>query len=342
MESLLIRADANSQMGSGHLMRCMALGHAWLERGGQVTVVSTAGSLKTRLVREGVEVHYLRAEPGTSKDAIRTASLARRVHADWVLVDGYHFNAEYQRRIKDAGLRLLFIDDHGQCDYYHADIVLNQNLHARESLYPRRDSNTRLLLGPRYVLLRREFLSHRGRERKIPGIARKVLVTFGGADRNNVTLKLMEALPLVDVEGISVMVAVGGWNPHFSQLTAGARRSPLRIRLRRDPSNMPDLMAWADVAVSAAGITTYELAFMGLPSLLVVTSNNQSLMAEQLSAKGVATALGWHYQLSCSEIARAISNLSAEKDTRERMSRAGKELIDGEGVRRVLAHVTTQ
>ena len=339
MENLLIRADANSQMGSGHLMRCMALGHAWLDRGSQVTVVSVTGSFKARLAREGMEVRHLRADPGSFKDASRTVNLARELGADWIVIDGYHFDAEYQKTIKEAGMNLLFVDDYGQCDYYCADIVLNQNLHARETLYSKRDPNTRLLLGPKYALLRREFITHRGRERAIPEVARKVLVTFGGADHNNVTLRLMEALPFVDVKGLRVMVAVGGWNPHFAQLTLAAKRSSLQVRLRRDPTDMPALMAWADIAVSAAGITAYELAFMGLPNLLVVTSDNQAIVAEQLGAKGVAAVLGWHDQLSCSKIARAITNLSAAREERERMSRAGKELIDGEGAWRVLAHV---
>ncbi|MGB3996558.1 MAG: UDP-2,4-diacetamido-2,4,6-trideoxy-beta-L-altropyranose hydrolase, partial [Acetomicrobium sp.] len=145
---LLVRVDSGINMGSGHVMRCLALAQAWQDGGGDVVFVLATESLnaEARLTAEGFEVVYINAKPGSAEDARLTTKLAHKFGASWVVVDGYHFGGDYQKIIKEAGLNLLFIDDYGHADYYPADIVLNQNIHADEDLYRNRASYTKLLL----------------------------------------------------------------------------------------------------------------------------------------------------------------------------------------------------
>ena len=119
-------------------MRCLALAQAWQDSGGTATIVMgmDAPTLEARFKSERVQVAHFSAEPGSQEDAIKTADLANQKHASWVVVDGYHFNADYQKVIKDSGLRLMFIDDNGHADHYYAQFILNQNLHAHAGLYP--------------------------------------------------------------------------------------------------------------------------------------------------------------------------------------------------------------
>ena len=132
-------------------------------------------------------------------------------------------------------------------------------------MYANREAHTRLLLGTRYVLLRREFWPWRGWRREIPAVARKVLVTLGGGDPDNVTLKVIRALAQVEIEGLEAVVVVGPANPHLEELQAAVKDTPHPIRLESNVTNMPELMAWADVAITAGGSTCWETAFMGLP-----------------------------------------------------------------------------
>jgi UDP-2,4-diacetamido-2,4,6-trideoxy-beta-L-altropyranose hydrolase len=334
---LLLRADANARIGSGHVMRCLALAEAWQERGGQATFLTAmkSPSLRARLESEDVRTVEVAAEPGDADDAGQAAALARELNASWVVVDGYHFGAAYQQAIKDAGLRLLFIDDNGHAEHYCCDLLLNQNAHACEGLYASREPGTRLLLGTRYSLLRREFWPWRQWRRRIAPVAGKVLVTLGGSDPDNVTLKVIRALGQTALQDVEATVLVGGDNPHYAELHAAAGESPTAIRLEQNATNVPELMAWADLAVSAGGSTCWELALMGLPSLVIVLAENQRLSSEALGARGAAVCLGWAERVSSEHLAAELCRLGRSRERRSEASRKARELVDGHGGTRV-------
>ena len=160
-ELMLIRADAGPAIGSGHIMRCLALAEAWKDNGGGVIVVlaTSAPSLEELLTSEVTGILHISCEPGSRQDAYDTVRIAQDRAVTWIVVDGYHFGAEYQKIIRDAGFSLLVIDDYGHATHYYADIVLNQNAYADMSIYPDHEPATRFLLGTRYALIRREFLA---------------------------------------------------------------------------------------------------------------------------------------------------------------------------------------
>src|SRR4051812_29360547 len=119
---LLIRADASPAIGTGHIMRCLALTQAWQDSGGEAVLVTAENldGLHDRVEAEGLMVHRLSATPGGHEDVRDTTALARETGSDWIVIDGYHFTGRYQRRLKDAGFRLLVVDDYGHADHYSA------------------------------------------------------------------------------------------------------------------------------------------------------------------------------------------------------------------------------
>src|SRR5262249_6429779 len=119
----------------------------------------------------------------------------------WLVLDGYHFDAAYQQTIRAAGYRLLVIDDMAHLPQYHAAGLLNQKMHAT-TLHYHCNPEAALLLGPRYALLRPEFRPWYGWQRSTPEVARKVLVTMGGSDPDNVTLQVVRALQQVGIDGL--------------------------------------------------------------------------------------------------------------------------------------------
>lgn len=212
MDTLLIRADGSERIGAGHVMRCLALAQEWKDAGGAAHFLSGPRSSfpPDGLLAEGFGVERLTALSGGMDDARETAATARRLGANWIVIDGYQFGAEYQTAAGEGGGRLLFIDDNGHAGRYSADLVLNQNIHASADYYQQRDPRTRLLLGTRYALLRREFRRWRGWKKDTAPSARRVLVTFGGSDQENATSQVLEALTRVETADLEVVALVGG------------------------------------------------------------------------------------------------------------------------------------
>jgi len=306
-KSILCRCDATAKIGAGHVMRCMALAQAARVSGVSATFVMQQGAteLEERLKSEGCDVVSVTAE----NDIRKTSSIATERNAEWIVVDGYTFNAEYQQSIKKAGFKLLFIDDFGHCNHYSADVVLNQNIYAEESFYKSRESYVNLLLGPKYVLLRQEFLLAK-RDRTSDQSSKNVLVTMGGFDSHSVTEKIEHALKKIDVN----------------------------VRVAQHVTNIPELMTWADCAVSAAGTTTYELAYMGVPTAMVIVAENQKRVAEGMAKAGYGVNLGWYEDMQEDDIREAVAQLCSAALQKSRGT-TKPNLIDGYGTQRVLAEL---
>ena len=134
---LFLRADAGLRLGNGHVMRCLALADAWKELGGQATflVNSDNAALHARVCRAGHGLELIPASYPHSEDAAQTICAIRSSDAEWLVLDGYHFDGEYHAAIREAGCRLLVIDDNAHLPCYEADVLLNQNLHAPELAY---------------------------------------------------------------------------------------------------------------------------------------------------------------------------------------------------------------
>ena len=337
--TLLIRADASVAIGTGHVMRCLALAQGWQDAGGRAVfaMAECTPALAERLKSEGMQIVAVQSTPGSESDAGRVAELANREQAAALVVDGYGFGAEYQRAVKQIGRCLLFIDDYGHGRSYVADFVLNQNAHADESFYVSRSEQTKLLLGPRYAMLRREFWTWRQWQRKIADSGSRLLLTFGGSDPDNVTTQILAQAEQIDLPGLEITVAVGGSNPHLDTLIELQTRSKHSIQIIKDATNMPELMAWADLAISGAGATCWEMCFLGLPALLIDLAPNQTPIARKLNELGVARHIGHAGSLPVTQTARVAEWLLGSADVRRKMSHAGRELVDGRGVMRVFA-----
>jgi len=341
-EILFIRADGSIRSGSGHVMRMIALAQAWRDQiEGDAIFVSAelTDDLVGRLKNESFPFRRISGHPGTKRDLEQTceviSSFGRQKQI--VAVDGYNFNANFQLGLKEAGCRLLFMDDYGQSEFYHADWILNQNISARNELYAKRSAHTRPLLGTQFALLRREFHKHVGMPKTIPKIASKVLVTLGGADPGNVTGKVVKALAGLPLE---LKVIVGGSNPNLPDLRKAVDMAAFQfasIELIVNPPDMPILMKWADLAVAAAGSTAWELAFMGVPSLYFILAKNQYAIAMDLDKKELGVCLTrFTEDPDYESLTEEVLKLSTDFEKREKLSANCRNAVDGYGSRRVV------
>jgi UDP-2,4-diacetamido-2,4,6-trideoxy-beta-L-altropyranose hydrolase len=317
-------------------MRCLALAQAWARRRGEAVffLSETVPALIQRVQAEGFAVVTL---PESCADGV--GAVVKSEHCEsaaWVVLDGYSFRARDQQDFLDAGLRVCVIDDGGQAQGYPAQLVLNQNAYATEAMYGERGRHTQLLLGPQFALLRREFLPWMSWERQVPSVARKVLITLGGSDAAIRSLDVLRAIASGSDLDLEVLLLVGGASAQSDRLAAEAGRMRPRVRVLQNSAEMPRLMAWADLAIAGAGVTSYELCFMGLPALLLVLADNQCAVADRLSEMGVARCQDARTRFQPEYLAEELRSLTAT-EARAGMAQRSRELIDGLGAERTCA-----
>lgn len=158
---------------------------------------------------------------------------------------------------------------------------------------------------------------------------------MGGADAENHTSKMLDALNLVDVS-LCIKVPIGANNPHLNSVKAIADKSKHNIEIIYDSQDMPALMQWADVAISAGGTTTWELLSMGVPSVLCITTDNQEDIVNSLNRKGMVLSLGWIVQNNYLDIVSILQKLIANKSLREELNNRCQTIVDGIGTERVI------
>jgi UDP-2,4-diacetamido-2,4,6-trideoxy-beta-L-altropyranose hydrolase len=337
MNNLVVRADAGTLIGNGHIMRCLALAHSWHCDNDPVTFIVAESSpfVEKEISSKGFEIIPVKTKPGSPDDARITSACARERDACWIVADGYTFNSDFQNYIKKQGQHLLFIDDFVHADYYLADVVLNQNIYAQDSMYTKKAPYTKLLLGSDFALIRENFLSWIDWKRENPRHAKKILVTLGGSDPKNITSRVLDALETLSLPSLEVKVVISGNNPEKDQLHKRVLTSNHYGEIIEDAPNMPELMSWADIALSAGGSTNLELAFMGVPAITLNHSENQILNSRVLEKNGVVKNLGWYEQVSCDTLSQSINHLINSMKDRKTMSVMGKRLVDGFGAKRV-------
>ena len=325
---LLIRADAGPLSGTGHFMRMLALAEAWLESGGQAAWTGIApANLVHRISRLGVSVLPFDA----GDDAASTLSSARSVDARIVVADGYGFPLAYQRAIRHAGFKLLVVDDNAENESYDADWILNVNVHAAASLYPRRTPPCHLFLGPQYTLIRKDIRRAASAPRAHGNTAARLLVTMGGADPPDATGRIIEALR---GSSFTTTVLVGPANQRLSAYLALATE---RTRVIANVEDMTSVIHDSDLAFAGAGGTVWELALLGVPSVVVTLADNQVPLATKLHALGAVEYVGdARVAGGASNWVERLSSLATDPSRRTKLVDTARSLVDGRGALRIV------
>lgn len=351
----VFRVDSSTEMGTGHLMRCLTLAGALKDRGINCEFISRKlpGNLIDLVAPMGFDIHCLAQPQGgfetacTSphtawlgvpwdEDARQTATILEGIKPNWLIVDHYALDEKWERAVSGHAGKLMVIDD--LADRSHCcHVLLDQNLGRKVKDYSGKvDEQCRLMVGPSYVLLRDEF----SRFRKASLCRRKgqlgrVLVTLGGADKDNVTSEVMAALEASSLaDDTTVDVVVGGASPHYQAISELASQSRLNVEVSVNVNDMAQRMANADVAIGAAGGTTWERFCMGLPALLVCLAENQGHFLRPLVGTG-AIRLASIQDLKV-DIAKFIDEIQVNSEMLKQMSKNASEIVDGEGAGRVV------
>jgi len=333
---ILFRADATPAMGTGHVMRCLALAEALRDRGFDVAFASAelTPSMARRLAAEEIAVREI--DPAADMAAAATSAVARELGAHALVVDGYQFLADWRLALKALGLPVLAFQDQDDGVPLHADLVLNAAADPADARWRQPAPEARFLTGPSHVLLRRE-LRRAMAAPSVPVRERSsILVTFGGADPAGLTLPVTAALDRLLGPDVALDVVIGGSVPEAGRLALCAAALGDQIAIHLDPREMGPIMARAGLAVSAAGGTIGELAALGVPALIAVVADNQTPGAARAVADGWCEAFDARAADAVEVIAARAAALWADPVQREAMALRTVGLIDAGGAERVV------
>ncbi len=362
---IAIRTDASIEIGSGHIMRCLSLAKKLREKGAQVRFVCREheGHLLHTVAAQGFSVHGLdsrqrdkqtqQAESGYKKhskdtphqhwlgtswqrDARQTIqTLREKAPWDWLIVDHYALDAKWENLLRLCALRILVIDDLADREH-DCDLLLDQNYFHNpgrryHGLLPQ---ECKTLLGPKYALLRPEFLQAPQYTRmRGNGIAR-ILVYFGSSDPDNLTERTLEGLNYPEIKGIPVEVVAGSNNRHLDNLRRWALMRPA-TRVHHQPENFIELLLRADLCIGAGGTTTWERLCLGLPSIVITIATNQETSISDLDNDGYVTWLGGKDEVSPSDIRDAVVKKMTATNVDDSFFDSLQDLVDGMGAKRV-------
>lgn len=326
-----IRADASSSMGTGHVSRCLALAEVLAQRGAQVFFLMrpAPGGMEAAVVRAGHQILPL-AQDGA---AAATALLGAIGGVDWLVVDHYALDAAWEAALRPAAAHLLAIDDLGR--EHACELLLDANLRAPDDqpYLGRLPANCALLLGPDYALLRREFAAL-ALETAPRSALRRILVSFGGTDPGGATELAVAALAGLEPGRYASDVVCGGGNPRAAAI---ARQCAVveGCRCLDHSDDLGAMMAAADLAIGAAGVSALERLALRLPSLIVTLADNQHANAREMDRRGAARWLGDVGQVGRDHIATEIVALAAAPARLAAMSQCAGGIVDGLGAARV-------
>lgn len=332
---IAFRTDASVEIGSGHLMRCLTLAEQLSSMGCEIAFIcrDLPGAMFPVIGNAGYSYRKLanyQDEVSQELDANETILALSEIYpdgTDWMVVDHYKLDSVWEKLIRQHVKRILVIDDIANRPH-DCDLLLDQNYYHNpecryKDLVP---SHARILLGPAYVLLRKEFIDARLRLRKRSDGVKTALVFFGGSDPTNQTQKVIEAFRSISYPNLKIDVVVGMSNPNHKAIQNECALMA-NMNFHCQVSNMAELISNADFAVGAGGAAMWERCYLGLPTITVVFAENQEQITKDVASTGAIDYLGWANELDTADYVRAISELVANTERLHKMSCAATKLV---------------
>ncbi len=364
---VVFRCDASIQIGSGHVMRCLTLADALSKKGANCHFIIRLhkGNMADFIEQRGYEAHCL---PNTEQnadsvqggltdyqyllgvdihtDAEQTLNVIKNIIAhpvDWIIVDQYALDKTWEKAFRPFCKQIMIIDD--LADRAHdCDLLLDQTFgRSTENYENLTPTHCTRLTGPQYALLRPEFVELRERSimrRKTPKL-KKLLITLGGVDKDNVTERVLYSLQDCNLpKNCRIVIVMGRHAPWIGAVKKKATQMKWQTDVLVNIENMAQLMAESDLCIGAAGTTTIERCCLGLPTLLIVVANNQIETAEKLEKYGAVIYLGSSDCNYMKNLDFSLNSLIDDRSSYISLVENSFNVTDGNGIYRVAQRIS--
>ncbi|MDE4455119.1 UDP-2,4-diacetamido-2,4,6-trideoxy-beta-L-altropyranose hydrolase [Psychrobacter sp. DAB_AL62B] len=349
---IVFRCDASIQIGTGHVMRCLTLANEMAQQGAECVFICRRhhGNLIKEIQKHGHKVYplplendlYIETNNKTAlahadwlastqcRDAELSRSIVKALQPDWLIVDHYALDENWEKRLQPYCKKLMVIDD--LADRKHScDVLLDQNFGRDLQDYAAYvNEDCELLCGSIYALLRPEFAEWRSYslEQRQHNKLASILINLGGVDKGNITTKILKVLQTKSLpDHCSITIVMGSTSPWIEAVEQQAAIMRWRTVVKVGVDNMAELMANSDLAIGAAGSTSWERCCLGLPTIMLVLADNQQVIANVL--EGVGAALTFDIAMLEAEPLESVA------PKMRGMSKAASAVTDGLGATRL-------
>jgi len=337
---IVFRVDSSFEIGSGHVMRCLALAEALREQGVKLFFLCKdfEGNFNSHIEKKGFKLHVLnyQGDFNMAEDAEKTVSVLRAEGGvEWLVADSYAIDHQWEKLVGNETRNIMIIDDLANRSH-DCDLLLDQNYHLDmdnryNGLLPNRCNK---LLGPRYALLRREFIEAREKRREKSAQSHRILISLGGSDPANATVVALEAVLSMNRKDMETDVIAGSSNREKERIKKLCdEHSNVNFHLQVD--NMAQLMAKADLAIGVGGISNWERCCVGLPTIALSTASIQESILTAMAMDGIILYAGKSDEAFPEKLSSTISAVLDNPHLKSCLSKKSMELVDGNGANRV-------
>lgn len=360
--NIVFRCDASIQIGTGHVMRCLTLADELARQGANCYFICREhkGNLIKLIAEKGYDTYKLKIESKSShyekkdnepvlfhskwlgssqeEDAIQSEVFIRTLQPEWLVIDHYALNSYWEQKLRPHCNNILVIDD--LADRKHdCEILIDQTFDRDKQNYKNLVPNhCEILCGTTYALLRPEFSKwrHYSLERRKNCSLQHVLINLGGVDKDNITSLILQSLKRVPLpKSCKITVVMGTTSPWLTNVITKANQLPWSTEVKTGVSNMAELMANSDLAIGAAGSTSWERCCLGLPTIMLVIAENQLLVAKNLEDSGAVKVILNDYSLT-QILNEYLCQFIQNPKKLKAMSQSSADILDGYGTYKVI------
>lgn len=332
---VVVRSNVSAKVGAGHLTRCVALLQA-LQTVGEAPVRASFLFDPQYLERQTLVETVLRRLHAPVDVGVDPGDMSCFAGADWVVVDHYDLGADYEIAVRGSGPQVLAIDD--LLRRHTAEILVDQTLGRTPTDYSDRVPGGCLVLaGVDYALLQPEFAAQHGIDRPSRGMRPdRLFVSFGLSERTGLAVRSVAALAQLPKQP-DLRVVTAATDPHLVALERALAEYRGKAELFVDAADLIAHMRWADLAIGGGGVTTWERCCLGLPTVLVVTADNQRDIAKAVASAGAVRLLSAAPDDATfeTELERTVTELLIDESELSLLSTRASDLVDGRGAERV-------
>jgi len=350
LRNVVIRADGSKKLGLGHITRSIGLAESLAEND-MLSIFITKDYQKNIikfLIDKGFTVESIPADINFNEDFTITKEIIRKIKPGLIITDLCNTNTlrhineykKYLQNLKKMDIFLLTIDDLNNIEF-PSDIVINPNYGAKNIKYKNTSYKNKYLLGPEYFIFRKEFIEAAGIDKKIRREARNLLITMGGSDQLQLNEKVLMAINNLTFTNLNIRLIIGfdSNKLKLNKLISILRTFEGNYEFIEESDNMAEQIMWSDIAITGGGLTKYETAITGTPSIIISQVEHQHELMNKLEKFGTALYVGFGKEVTSNDIYTSIKKLLEDYSLRKKMSKRGKELFDGKGVKRILSEI---